>query len=80
MCAAVCREDLSVGEERLKKSADPVTLVCSQGERAGVCKPILKANIVAPQTPSMIRRIESVSERKNTPDQRIIHSVEIMYE
>jgi hypothetical protein len=51
--AAVGREDLAVAEECRKKSSGAVTLagVFSNGR---VCKPILKANIVAPQTPSMI--------------------------
>jgi hypothetical protein len=78
--AAVRRQDLAVGEERFKKSAGRITLVCSQDEITSAYKPILKANIVTSQTPSMVCRIEGISERKHAPDQRIIHSVQIPYE
>jgi hypothetical protein len=80
MQAAVCREDLAVREESFKNSADRYTLVYSQNEDTHIGKPILKANIITSQTPSMIRRIEGVSERQNSPDQRIIHSAKTLCE
>jgi len=39
---------------------------------------ILETDIITPQTPSMIRRIEGIAKRKDSPNQGIIHYADVV--